>query len=39
MIFFDTSAIYALADAGDPAHAIAVRRLQTILDRLGAKRF
>lgn len=32
MIFLDTSAIYAWADAADPNHAIAVRYLQAILD-------
>lgn len=31
MIFVDTSAIYAWADAADPNHAIAVRRLQAIV--------
>ena len=31
MIFLDTSAIYAWADAADPNHATAVRYLQTIL--------
>ncbi len=31
MIFVDTSAIYAWADAADPNHRPAVRRLQTIL--------
>ena len=37
MIFLDTSAIYAWADAADPNHHAAVRRLQAILangDRL-----
>jgi predicted nucleic acid-binding protein len=33
MIFLDTSAIYALADAGDPAHSVAIKRFQEILDR------
>jgi len=33
MIFLDTSAIYALADAGDPLHAAAIERFQEILDR------
>lgn len=32
MIFLDTSAIYAWADAGDHNHRTAVRRLQSILD-------
>jgi predicted nucleic acid-binding protein len=32
VIFLDTSAIYAWADAADPNHAAAVRRLQAILD-------
>ena len=32
MIFLDTSAIYAWADAGDLNHQTAVRRLQSILD-------
>lgn len=32
MIFLDTSAIYAWADAADPNHAAAVRRLQAILE-------
>jgi predicted nucleic acid-binding protein len=32
VIFLDTSAIYAWADAADPNHAAALRRLQTILD-------
>ncbi len=32
MIFVDTSAIYAWADAADANHAAAVRRLQAILD-------
>jgi predicted nucleic acid-binding protein len=32
MIFLDTSAIYAWADAADPNHAGSVRRLQAILD-------
>lgn len=32
MIFLDTSAIYAWADAADPNHEIAVSRLQAILD-------
>ena len=32
MIFVDTSAIYAWADAGDANHKTAIRRLQTILD-------
>lgn len=32
MIFVDTSAIYAWADAADANHRIAVRRLQAILD-------
>ncbi len=32
MIFLDTSAIYAWADAADPNHDTAVRRLQAILD-------
>jgi predicted nucleic acid-binding protein len=32
MIFVDTSAIYAWADAADPNHRAAVRRLQSILD-------
>lgn len=31
MIFLDTSAIYAWADAADPNHAAAVRRLGAIL--------
>ena len=31
MIFLDTSAIYAWADAADPNHATAVRRLSAIL--------
>lgn len=31
MIFLDTSAIYAWADSADPNHAVAVRRLQAIL--------
>ena len=31
MIFVDTSAIYAWADAADPNHSTAVRRLQAIL--------
>lgn len=31
MIFLDTSAIYAWADAGDPNHAAAVRRLKALL--------
>ena len=31
MIFIDTSAIYAWADAADPNHATSVRRLQRIL--------
>jgi uncharacterized protein len=33
VIFLDTSAIYAWADAADPNHHTAVRRLQAILDR------
>lgn len=33
MIFLDTSAIYAWADAADPNHRTSVRRLQAILDR------
>jgi predicted nucleic acid-binding protein len=32
MIFLDTSAIYAWADAADANHQTAVRRLQAILD-------
>ncbi len=32
MIFLDTSAIYALADAGDRNHRDAIVRFQTILD-------
>ncbi len=32
MIFLDTSAIYAWADAADPNHAVAVRSLQAILE-------
>ena len=32
MIFLDTSAIYAWADAADANHATAVRRLQAIFD-------
>lgn len=32
MIFLDTSAIYAWADAADPNHRAAVRRLQAILN-------
>lgn len=32
MIFLDTSAIYAWADAGDANHPAAMRRLQSILD-------
>jgi predicted nucleic acid-binding protein len=32
MIFLDTSAIYAWADAADPNHHAAVRRLQAVLD-------
>ena len=32
MIFVDTSAIYALAESGDPNHPAAVLRLQQILD-------
>lgn len=32
MIFLDTSAIYAWADAGDPNHRAAVRYLQAILE-------
>lgn len=32
MIFLDTSAIYAWADAADPNHHTAVRRLQSILE-------
>jgi predicted nucleic acid-binding protein len=32
VIFLDTSAIYAWADAADPNHPAAVRRLQQILD-------
>jgi uncharacterized protein len=32
MIFLDTSAIYAWADAADPNHPIAVRRLRMILE-------
>lgn len=32
MIFLDTSAIYAWADGADPNHAMAVRRLQAILE-------
>jgi predicted nucleic acid-binding protein len=31
MIFLDTSAIYAWADAADPNHLVAVRRLRAIL--------
>ena len=33
MIFVDTSAIYAWADAADPNHQTAVRRLRAILER------
>jgi predicted nucleic acid-binding protein len=33
MIFLDTSAIYAWADAGDPNHDASVRRLQAVLER------
>jgi predicted nucleic acid-binding protein len=33
VIFLDTSAIYAWADAADPNHRRAVRRLEAILDR------
>jgi predicted nucleic acid-binding protein len=33
VIFLDTSAIYAWADAADPNHQTAVRRLQGILNR------
>jgi uncharacterized protein len=32
VIFLDTSAIYAWADAADPNHDAAVRRLETILE-------
>lgn len=32
MIFLDTSAIYAWADAADPNHSIAVQRLRMILE-------
>lgn len=32
MIFLDTSAIYAWADAADPNHDVAVRRLTMILE-------
>ena len=32
MIFIDTSALYALADRGDPNHEIARRRFQAVLD-------
>ena len=32
VIFLDTSAIYAWADAADPNHHAAVRRLQAVLD-------
>lgn len=32
MIFLDTSAIYAWADASDPNHHSAVRHLQAVLD-------
>lgn len=32
MIFLDTSAIYAWADAADPNHHEAVRRLQAVLE-------
>jgi predicted nucleic acid-binding protein len=32
VIFLDTSAIYAWADAADPNHRAAVRRLQAILE-------
>ena len=32
MIFLDTSAIYAWADAGDPNHHTSIRRLQAILE-------
>lgn len=32
MTFLDTSAIYALADSGDPNHDAAVERLQNLLD-------
>lgn len=32
MIFLDTSAIYAWADAADPNHSVSVRRLQAVLD-------
>jgi len=33
MTFVDTSAIYAWADADDPNHRAAIRRLQKLLDR------
>jgi len=33
VIFLDTSAIYAWADAADPNHSLAVRHLQVILER------
>lgn len=33
MIFLDTSAIYAMADRGDPRHAAAKERFQALLDR------
>lgn len=32
MIFLDTSAIYAMADRGDPRHAPAKERFQALLD-------
>src|SRR5262249_40510768 len=32
VIFLDTSAIYAWADAADPNHSLAVRHLQVILE-------
>ena len=32
MTFLDTSAIYALADRGDPNHDVALDRLQQLLD-------
>lgn len=32
MIFLDTSAIYAWANAADPNHRAAVRHLQAVLD-------